>query len=149
MKFITQNKERLIAQAIAIALFGFILFVFSVVTQNGPNQALAEINSSGCTASSSVITIGHQASTMIAPPNSNRASLHVEQPDIATNTVYSRLSSSAATTANGTLILEKVSSTSTRSWYELGKNTSLPYTGAVTAITDTGSSSVRVTECIY
>ena len=102
-----------------------------------------------CTASSSRVVIGNQSSTQLLASSSNRMYAKVQQPDVATNTVYIRAQSGVATALNGTNMLEKSSATGTDKIFEFGKATWFPYVGPVSAITDVGSTTVLVTECSY
>lgn len=150
MKFITQNKGQFIQQIIAVCLLAALWMGFTILTHEDPSLAQAQIAASSCTASSSKVAIGNQASTQIVATSSNRAFVRIQQLDNATNTVHFRFAQGgAATLANATAILEKVSATGTDKILEVGKSTPLPYTGAITAITDSGSSTVMVTDCLY
>jgi hypothetical protein len=91
--------------------------------------------------------IGHQESKTLINVNGRRAwakiQLATSGVGVATNTASLSLGG-VATLAGGTEI-----STSTDFSLEFGLNTPLPYVGAVAGITSTGSTTVRVVECLY
>ena len=109
-----------------------------------------ESNSTACrVASTTRVTVGHQASTQIIDRKDNRAFTRISQPANATNTVSISLSDgTAATLLNGELLV-KASTTPGFNSIEFGLNTDNPYVGAVTALSDTGSTSLIVTNCLY
>ena len=93
--------------------------------------------------------IGDDVSLTVLAANETRAwaeiSLETLAADgVATNTPRLSFDEGAAATLNDGRKL----STSTPT-IVFGRNTDFPYTGAVTGITNTGSTTVRVTECTY
>lgn len=124
--------------AIAISVF----FVQKEV--NGDAFALA------CTTSTvQRVSIGHQASTLILATSSRRAYAMLQQVDNASNTVNIAFASGTPATVTTGLQLHKNSATGTVMSFEFGLNTMFPYTGAVTARTDGGSTTINVTDCSY
>ena len=93
-------------------------------------------------------TIGNDLSSVVLSAYSNRAWAKIELVEttagVATNTPSISFDEGADATLTGGLKL----STSTPS-ITFGLNTYFPYTGAVTGITDVGSTTIRVTECRY
>lgn len=94
------------------------------------------------------VVVGNQLSTNVVATTSRRAYVRIELPTdtmgVATNTVAISLNNGNAATA----VTGRILSTSTPSM-TLGLNTELPYTGTITALTSTGSTTVKVTNCIY
>lgn len=95
--------------------------------------------------SNSRAVLGHQVATTIVAASSTRSYMRIEQPINATNTVSYALGT-AATIASGAQ-LTTATTTSPVAFVEMGIATDNPYTGAVSAITNVGSSTVLVTEC--
>lgn len=92
--------------------------------------------------------VGHQVSSTILSSSAARAWAQIElvttTVGVATNTPsISFDEGAAATLASG------VKLSTTTPIINFGLNTDFPYTGAVTAITDVGSTTIRVTDCIY
>jgi len=92
--------------------------------------------------------VGNEASSAVLSAYSNRAWAKIELVEttsgVATNTPSISFDEGTDATLAGGLKL----STSTPS-IVFGLNTDFPYTGAVTGITDVGSTTIRVTECRY
>lgn len=93
------------------------------------------------------VVVGNQSSTQIVAAHSLNAYVRIEQPSTATNTVFLAYGATASA-ANATRL-----STSTNTMIpdniEMGLDTDFPYTGAVSAITNLGSTTVGVTVCRY
>lgn len=112
------------------------------------NRATAEIDSAGCTITSqTAVAIGNQISTEIVATTSNRAILQLQQVTtaggVATSSVFLGLNGVSATVGNG---LKLASGTPELLF---GRATDFPYTGRITAITDTASTTLLVTHCLY
>jgi len=108
--------------------------------------------SQSCIASTTArVLIGHQTSVQVLATSSRRAWARIQQPNIATNTVNVNFKNGTAADTTSGLILHSISgvATNTVTHVDFGLNTDHPYTGAITAITNVGSSSVFVTECVY
>lgn len=134
--------NRTIAQGgIALAIIAALVIFFTINT----HQVKGEVYSTSCTASSSVVAVGNQASSRILQSHARRAWAEVALPNtqgVATNTIALGLGTAAVITQG-----HEMSTTSDE--FALGLNTDLPYTGEVNAITSTGSTTLRVTECRY
>ena len=103
-----------------------------------------------CTVSTvTAVTIGNQASTEVLSASGRRAWATLSQPVNATNNVSISLDEGADATLAGGIQLTSATSTSPITSIEFGLKTHTPYTGAVTAITDTSSTTIRVTQCNY
>lgn len=141
----SQSKQ-IITQISLTALFAVIVGLFVLAQPGTPDGTLAGFNQDfgNCTVSESKVSIGHQASTTILTKDRTRQWVIVQQPINATNTV--------ALSFGGVAVVG--------SGYELGTTTSpLPYEitfgpqagvntqDAVTAITSTGSTTVKVVQC--
>lgn len=94
-------------------------------------------------------TVGNQISSTILSAHANRAWARIQQPINATNTVNVAANAGAAATRVSGLQLPASTTTSPVPYLDMGLATDFPYTGAVTGITDSGSSTVEVTECLY
>lgn len=136
-----------------IVLMSSILFALAYASSflfTPADVAQGEVYSAGCSSMTRrVADIGNQSSVLLVASTTNRAALHIQQRDNATNTVYFNFSYASATVATGTWILEKVSATGTVREMDIGKGGLFPYTGPITAITDVGSSTILITECLY
>lgn len=134
----------MIAVAVAIGMSGVLYF---------QNDESADLRGEGPSATecdlvaTTSVAIGHQSSTQIVAANALNAYVRIEQPSTATNTVFIAYGATA-TTQNSTRL-----SSSTNSMIpdriEMGLDTDFPYTGAVSAITNQGSTTVGVTVCRY
>lgn len=86
---------------------------------------------------------------MVVGTTTNRAYTRISQLDNATNTVSVSFSQGAAATLTTGQVLSIGAATGTQYTLEAGLNTDFPYTDAITAITDKGSTTVIVTNCTY
>lgn len=103
-----------------------------------------------CTISTvTAVTVGNQVSSTLLAAHSNRAWARIQSPQSATNTVFMSFNAGAAATLNNGLTIGQLNATTTTNLIDFGKNTDFPYTGAVTGITNLGSTTVLVTECRY
>jgi hypothetical protein len=129
----------------ALAL-GYAFFSATTVKAGG----FATSASQQCVTSTvTAVAIGNQASTRIVATSSRRAFVRIQQPINATNTVSLIANADApATTATG-LQLTAATTTSPIPYMEFGLNTDMNYTGSITGITNTGSSTVLVTQCNF
>lgn len=130
--------------AVGILLAAIISFSAHELSAGG----FATSASQQCTASTSAIVIGNQVSLTIVSAAGRRANLRVQQPINATNTVTLGLTASAVTSAGG-LQLTPATTTSPVNYMDIGLNTDMNYTGPVQAITNTGSTTVLVTQCLF
>ncbi len=128
-------------------LIGSISTIFKTQEVQGQTTGPA---TQACTASTSKVTIGHQLSTQVLATSSRRAWARVQVDQNATNTVALALNDVTATLNNGILINQAlINGVSTTPILDLGLNTALPYTGSIKAITNLGSTTLLVTQCIY
>lgn len=128
-------------------LIGPISTIFK--TQEAQGQTTGPANQA-CTASTSKVTIGHQLSTQVLATSSRRAWARVQVDQNATNTVALALNDVTATLNNGILINQALTNgASTTPVLDFGLNTEFPYTGAVKALTNLGSTTLLITQCTY
>lgn len=93
-------------------------------------------------------TVGNQVSSTVLAASSNRAYARIQQVRDASGAATSTVSlafndGSAATVSTGLQL------STTSPFIEFGLDTDFPYVGAVTGITNTGSTTVQVTACNY
>lgn len=126
--------------------FGFAFFSATTVKAGGFATSASQV----CTTSTvTAVAIGNQASTRIVATSSRRAFVRIQQPINATNTVSLIANADApATTVTG-LQLTAATTTSPVPFITFGLNTDFNYTGSITGITNTGSSTVLVTQCNF
>ena len=98
-----------------------------------------------CTMTQTVVAIGHQAPTTILAA-ANRQWAAIQQPENATNTVS--VSFGGTPTTGSGLSLTPATSTSPFPYFEFGNNTPFNYTGAVSARTNSGSTTIKVIQCL-
>ena len=118
-----------------------------------PNRHPAKDGANCDVTTTSRVTIGNQASTRVVATSTQRAFARISIGDLATNTVSFSFNEDAAATLNSGLLIGLsqagfTGSTSTPA-VDFGITTVFPYTGSVTAITDNGTTTVAVTECVY
>lgn len=136
-------------QKTIIAIFAVLLLgAFTAITV--PFVVKSESTSSACrVASTTRVKVGNQSSVMVVGTTTNRAYTRISQLDNATNTVSVSFSQGAAATLTTGQVLSIGAATGTQYTLEAGLNTDFPYTDAITAITDKGSTTVIVTNCTY
>lgn len=138
----------LTSRFIFLPLIAFALLVCGFVAYNS-RTAVADNTSLNCTTSSiTAVAVGNQLSTQVLATSSNRAYARIQEVRNAAGGATTTPSLSfnedvPATAGNG---LQLSTSTPT---IDFGLNTDFPYIGAVQAITDTSSTTLRVTECTY
>lgn len=136
-------KKYIISALIVITIA--LIFVNLKVRSFGSASTLA---TPACTISTvAQATVGHQLSSTILAANSRRAWAIIEQPLNATNTLS--INFGATATVNTGLQLPPATTTNETDHIELGINTNFPYTGDVMGITNNGSTTVRITQCVY
>ncbi len=124
---------------VAILLVAF--FVVSTM------QSQAEVYSNSCTVSTSTaVTIGPTSSTLMAT-SSNRAWAIIQAKPAETSTLYLKFDEGESATVNNGFALG--TTTEDMNKITFGRNTEFPYTGTVTGITNTATTTVLVTECVY
>ena len=133
--------------AILIAVVGYFGFTFH---PSAPSFGAIGLNQPACTTSTvAVATVGNQSSVTLLAANSRRAWAQIEQPINATNTVSVALNAGTAATLTSGLQLTSATTSNPVPSLSFGLATANPYVGAVTGITNTGSSTVLVTQCNY
>lgn len=111
---------------------------------------IGNISSSPCTVSTiAVATVGHQQSSTILAASGRRAWARIQQPINATNTISLAFNAGASATLTSGLQLTPATTTSADNYIDFGLDTDFPYTGAVTGLTNLGSTTVLVTSCNY
>ncbi len=104
------------------------------------------ISSRDCTTNTvASVAVGDDLTTTILSAYSNRAWARIQVADGEVEPVFLSFDEGAAATADNGLALTATSTTA----IDFGLNTDFPYTGAVTGITGTASTTVLVTECRY
>ena len=93
--------------------------------------------------------IGNDNSVSIFSTSSLRAWARIQQPEFATNTVALLFDRGTDAAIGGGLSLVLGGGTSTPNFIDFGLNTDFPYTGHVTGITNSASTTILVTECLY
>lgn len=130
---------------VLLAMIASILYLYTNTAEAGTSS----LNSYPCnTITSTVTSIGNQASVQLLASTSRRAWARVEQPINATNTVSVVFGGNLAVSGTG-VVLTPSTTTSPVPLLDFGLNASLPFVGTVSAITNTGSSTVLVTQCVY
>lgn len=96
------------------------------------------------------VAIGNQLSTTVLAASSRRAWARISVPNAATSTFFLSLGGTATVGSgvvlNGSNVKGGASSTP---FIDIGLDTWLPYTGAVSAITNVGSTTAVVSTCAY
>ena len=143
-----------------ISILSLVLVVgFTVVYAASTNSVLKDPNGvpakdgATCnTTTSSRVTIGNQASTRVLATSTNRAFARISIGDSATNTASLAFDEDVLAVLNQGVLIGMTSagfSGTTTPSVDFGITTILPYTGSVTAITDNGTTTVSVFECVY
>ena len=137
---------------IIIAALGILVVIGLMATTGSDGNPLGGISDAACTTSSvAAITVGNQESSTVVSAASNRAIVLIQQPANATNTVSLSVDEGAAANVGDGLELTAATTTSPVTHMTFGRhnNADIPYTGAITGITDSGSTTVLVTQCNY
>lgn len=148
------QKALFVGAVVAIAaILGLVFTAGQVVAGNvllDENRNPATFGAD-CTPTATLATIGHQQSTRILATSTKRAWAMIQSPDNATNTAALGFRQDiAATFALGYLInVPNLNGATSTPRAEFGVNTEFPYTGSVTGLTDNGSTTVAVLECVY
>lgn len=148
-------KEYMNVLRVAGVLFIGIL-VGTLIYRNPPNReslfsGQGGIGANSCRSSSTITSVGHQQGVPLLATSSRRAwatvqSIRVESTDNATNTIavfFHDFVHNTNTIANSTYRI------TTTTPLTFGLNTDLPFTGPVFALSDNGTTTVRVSECRY
>lgn len=106
------------------------------------------LNANSCTMLSvASVAIGNQSATEILASKPNRAWARIQNIRNATNTPALSFENTATLTTG--IRLGSELTTTTPAYFELGLNTDFPYTGSTSAITDNGSTTVNIVDCLY
>jgi hypothetical protein len=129
-------------------ILGLVLLTLVFAFTSFVNPLKAEIDSASCTVSTSTsVTVGHQASSLVLATSSSRAWAQVQVRTNETNLVFLNFSQGAiASTTSGFAF---GTSTEDENDIEFGRNTDFPYVGAVTGATNLSTTTILVTECNY
>lgn len=139
----------LIGVALSVGLYAYASSTYSVLRD--PNGLPAK-DGAVCTVSSvAAVTIGDDISTQVLAASTNRAWARISVGNNATNTVFASFDEGAAATLNNGIGLNTANAggASSTPYIDFGITTPFPYNGAVTAITNYGTTTVLVTECSY
>lgn len=144
-----KNTLNIALSTIIVSILIAITGVFIAKSGTVFGQA-GNLSQKSCVPTISTVNIGDDLSTELVSTSSNRAWLRIEVNQNATNTVALALNDLPAVVNSG-IILNKANTNgaSTTPHIEMGLNTDFPYVGAVSAITNIGSTTALVTQCIY
>lgn len=149
------NTKALSFGAVCAGAIAILLAAAALASYYSPAVVSADIDSPRCTTRlSGSATVGSQVSSVVAATTSlaqagaDRAFLRIQQAlttgSFATSTVYLSLDEGAPAVVGQGMMLA-----TTTPYVDIGLNTNHPYTGTVTAITNSGSTTVLVEECVY
>jgi hypothetical protein len=142
MKSILQNIASLLIAG-AVLLVGWASFATEKAN-------LAGVSTTKCSVSTDTVkTIGNQLSSTILSANGTRAWAKIQMPSNATNTAAFSFDEGAAATLSSGTLLGQVNATTTTNEITFGLSTPFPYTGAITGLTNLGSTTVHVVECVF
>lgn len=141
------NKITLSISTVVFAVLLLGMFGAFIVSENAKASG-GSTATQACTASSTKVFVGHQASTEVLQSKGRRAWALIQQPLNATNTVAVSVTSASPAFGSG-ISLASATTSEYKTSLEVGLNTDFAYTGAVTVLTSTGSSTLQITECIY
>lgn len=147
--------QKFLIAAIGLSLLLAVVSALLPIIAYGANAPLDEnrnlsVLGQDCTVTASTTQIGNQQSLRIMASTTRRAWAVLQAGDNATNTVAFGLNDVNATLATGYLInVPNTLGASSTPNFSFGLKTDFPYTGAITAITDNGSTTIRVIECTY
>lgn len=141
-------KKYLISFLVTIILITLVIFGAVFLSQKMGYGSASTLATPSCTISTvTAATVGHQVSSTILASNGRRAWAIIEQPLNATNTLS--INFGAAATVNSGIQLPPATTTNESDKITLGLDTDFPYTGDVMGITNNGSTTVRITQCVY
>ena len=148
MTLLKNNIERAILLVAILAVVGYAVYMgtHAGVARGASGSGDQAAACTSFTVSSS--TVGAQSSTVILSAHANRAWARIQQPANATNTVGIAIGTALASSTSG-IQLTPATTTSPVNSVAMGLNTELPYTGAISAATNNGSTTILVTECLY
>lgn len=138
----------LLAAVIVLALGWQVAFGAPVLRDE--NSLPAKLGASCTTSTTRSVPVGNQNALTVLSASSTRAWASIQVPSSATNTVAIAFGGTAAIDQGYQLVpIRSTTSTTTVPSVQFGLNTDFPYTGAVTALTSTGSTTLLVTECSF
>lgn len=140
MKYFNTKEKIIIAIVVVVGIL-LSLNGFNADVSLGGSSASQKCEVSSVTA----IAVGNDVSTTILSIASNRAWATIGVADGETEPIFVSFDEGAAATVNNGVILTATSTTK----IDFGLNTLFPYTGAVTGITGTASTTVMITECKF
>src|SRR4029077_9648570 len=144
MKVINQVLLAVVLLGLAVGLYTY------VFRQEGPVGASGAPLQQGCIVStSSSVVIGNQFSEWLWPTTTRRAWAKIQQPLNASNTVSISFRHGAAATLSSPNQLTMATSTNPVPILLFGIETDIPYQGPVRALTNIGSTTVFVQQCVY
>lgn len=139
-------KKLFIVVVLSVLVSGFISFT---LVKNKPLGGGQTARTCSVTTATSTL-VGDDLSQTILSAYGLRAWAVIQQPINATNTVsLSFDEGSAAVVGESYELTQSTTTALTKSQIVFGLNTDFPYTGAVTGITNLGTSTLLVTECRY
>lgn len=138
----------LVGVVFAIGTYAYAASTFSVLKD--PNGEPAK-NGAVCTVGTQApVTVGHQQATKILATSTTRAWARIAVVNNATTTAWLAFNDVSAVANRGVgLNLANANGASTTPELDFGITTDFPYNGAVSAITNFGSTTLMVTECNY
>lgn len=134
----------LILGAMFISYLAMPVFGGEPATRDGNN--IANKQGASCDVDTYINTqVGNQQSLTLLGTSTKRAYVRLQittqNPDVATSSVFLAFNSAAAVSGVGVRL------STTTPFFELGPDTTFPYTGPIQAITNTGSTTIQVLEC--
>lgn len=141
------KDKKLISLIVAGAVI--IGFLASNIFSGGSFTAGSVANPKCTVSSTEVAPVGNEISVTILSANETRAWARIQNILHATNTVSLSFDEGNAAVLDEGVFLSAASTTNETHDIVFGRATHFPYTGVVTGITDVGSSTVLVTECVY
>ena len=133
----------ILAVILLLLILGWIWFATNFI-----KPRFTGITDRGCTVTTATTSlVGRDVSVKLLATSSGRAWARLQQPH-GTSTIYLALNDAAAATTSGATTLA-LNATSSMGVFELGRDTNFKYIGAVSGITDNGTTTVKITECTY
>ena len=142
--------KTILQQTASLLIAGAVLLVGWASLATEKAQTLGGVSTTKCSVTTDTVkTIGNQLSSTILSANNTRAWAKIQMPSNATNTAAFSFDEGAAATLTSGTLLGQLNATTTTNSAEFGLSTVFPYTGAVTGITNAGSTTVHVIECVF
>lgn len=128
---------------IGILLLGLAFAAYNLQTKGNLGGGVKERSCAVNTVTA--VAVGADLTTTVLPAYSNRSWARVGVASAETEPIFVSFDEGAAATVSNGVILTATSTT----YIDFGLNADFPYTGAVTAITNTASTTLMITECRY